>query len=132
MGSWGHEAFQNDPALDWADELSTADDLSLVLRTLQTVIETPDYVEDDEASAAIAAAEVVALLKGAPKTPLPERITAWAAVHPVIVDSALLQLAQQAVHRVVEDSELRDQWEDSPDRDRWLSSVQDLFARLQG
>ena len=41
MGAWSHEAFGNDDALDWAQGLEDADDLSLIEAALAAVADEP-------------------------------------------------------------------------------------------
>ncbi|WP_218946253.1 MULTISPECIES: DUF4259 domain-containing protein [Acinetobacter] len=66
MGAWSHEPFGNDDALDWVDQLvEGGNDESVLARVFNRAIENQkDYLEADEASMIVAAAEVVAKLLG--------------------------------------------------------------------
>ena len=65
MGAWSHEAFGNDTACDWADGLEEVDDLSLVEAAIDAVVDAPGGdLDASEACEALAAAEVVACLRG--------------------------------------------------------------------
>jgi len=65
MGAWSHESFGNDDACDWVAQLEECNDLSFVESTLDALLAVgDDYLEAPEASQAIAAAEVVARLRG--------------------------------------------------------------------
>ena len=67
MGAWDATSFGNDTANDWAYDLEKCDDLSYIESTLQEVLDTgDDYLDSDPASEAIAAAEVLAWLRGRP------------------------------------------------------------------
>src|SRR5947209_19498458 len=67
MGAWGVLAFDNDTANDWAYDLESADDLSLVQGALDKVERLgAGYLDADVACEALAACEVVARLKGRP------------------------------------------------------------------
>lgn len=63
MGAWGHGAFDNDTACDWAYELEQASDLSLVDIALQNVLFVgKDYLDSDVANQAHNAKPVNLLL----------------------------------------------------------------------
>ena len=65
MGAWRMGAFDNDTACDWAYELEESSDLSVLDNTFEKVISVgSDYLEAPDAEEAIAAAEVVARMKG--------------------------------------------------------------------
>lgn len=60
MGAWSVEPFGNDVAADWAWELEDESDWSLVDDALSDVLDDLDDIDQDTATIAIAAAEVVA------------------------------------------------------------------------
>jgi hypothetical protein len=65
MGTWLVDSFGNDDACDWADGLEEVSDLSLVEDAINAVLAFGnEYVEAPEATAAIAAIEVIARLQG--------------------------------------------------------------------
>jgi hypothetical protein len=132
MGAWGHNSFENDSALDWADALCLASNITPVVDTLKAVVEKDDYIEVDEGSAAIAAGEVVAALKGMPSVYLLEKIASWVQQNPLDPSAELISLALQAAERVADgDSELKELWEESNKQPEWLSAISDLKMRLQ-
>ena len=63
MGAWGHGSFQNDSAMDWLDELPGSD-RAMVREALERVVGASGYVEVDDGSAALAAAELIAAAHG--------------------------------------------------------------------
>ncbi len=76
MGTWGYHAFDNDHALDWADELvNAAKPLSYIDRALKAALKTTD--DSYECDRAVAAAEVVAALRGHSSKMLPENVSSW-------------------------------------------------------
>jgi hypothetical protein len=107
LGAWGAGSFDNDAALDWVAELEGANSLDVVRAALGAAV-LPDevYLEVDEASAALAAAEVVAGLRSQPAAELPVEVRDWVAAHPQPVDDDLRDLALRALQRVTTDSEL--------------------------
>jgi hypothetical protein len=129
MGAWGHSAFENDDALDWVAELEEVGNTSILIAAFDAVLEAQeDYIEIPEASITISAAEVVAALLGRADTSLPEEIQAWVAGQDK-VDSKIVEKARRAVNRVLEDSELKEVWEDSVSSN-WRMSVEGLLMRL--
>lgn len=133
MGAWGTGPFENDDALDWAGD-APAGDLEYVQSVLASAAE-PDgsYLEAPDASRALAAAEAVAALNGAPAEGLPDTVTTWLDTLPREFDDTLLAQARAATDRVVtEPSELLELWDDADDADAmaWKASVADLRQRL--
>ena len=132
MGAWDGTSFGNDTANDWVYELERSDDLSLIDQALTRVMETGEaYLEAPEAEEAIAAAEVVAWLRGRPAEvdAYTKKVAAWVAAHPLEVPQALLEKALAALARIqAEPSELLELWEG---QDEWSQSVQALRERLQ-
>ncbi|OJT23213.1 hypothetical protein BO221_20310 [Archangium sp. Cb G35] len=130
MGAWGAGSFENDDALDWLGELSESEDAGVLHETLKTLLKSePDEREAPEASAALAAAEVVAAGMGCPARKLPEEVQQWVEAHPLDNPRALARLSLDAVRELKSRSELRDLWEESS-LEEWLSEVRDLETRL--
>ena len=148
MGAWGSGSFENDTAYDWIRELErqTAEDAPDFLReALSAVADAPDgeYIDSDEGSAALAAAEVVAAALGRPATApvqefvgtdpvegLPGGVRTWLAAHPFTPPKDLIDLARRAVRRARSDgSELKELWDDAGD-ESWARVVDDLEQRL--
>lgn len=73
MGAWGSGSFENDDALDWLTDFCDDPDKGLIADALTTVAEMDDseYLEAPDCCVAIAAAEIVAALKGAPNSTHP-------------------------------------------------------------
>jgi hypothetical protein len=132
MGAWGVGSLENDSALDWLGFFEDQPDLGLLESTFAAVAdaEEDDYLEVDEASSAIAAAELVAFAMGHPGPELSDTVTAWIAQHRVEV-AALAPLAVRALERVANDSEVAELWEETTDNDAWLADVEGLIGRIQ-
>ena len=133
MGAWGTGSFENDDALEWISSARDGD-LEQIRSALAPVAE-PDgaYLDAPEGAHALAAAEAVASLRGAPPVDLPERVGAWIDTLSREFDDALLVQARAATDRVVTaPSELLDHWEDMGDDDAtaWRAQVADLRDRL--
>ena len=153
MGTWGHNAFENDDAAEWADQLTGAsvadsldapgmdltaldsqarslDDVSFLTAALERgAASSADALDDFEASAhALAAAEVVAALLGRPGDLLPEDVADWAEERQG-QHGALAPLAQKAIARIRTASELKRLWDEGDGGD-WYASLDDLAHRL--
>lgn len=121
MGAWGHNTFENDAALDWVIGLADNQELAFLRDSLE------DGIDED----VLAAAEVIAALRGRPGEGLPEDVTEWVSLHPFEVPDDLLAAARDAVTKVRNDSELQELWEESTWLQSWHESVDDLLRRLE-
>lgn len=133
MGAWGTGPFENDEALDWIGD-APAGDLEYVRSALAAAAE-PDgsYLDASDGNLVLAAAEVVAALRGAPAEGLPDSVTEWVETLPRELDETLLGQARAATDRVItEPSELLELWDEAepPDATAWKAGVADLRQRL--
>ena len=134
MGAWSHESFGNDDACDWVAELQEGTSLRPVESAFDEVIDAgDDYLEAPQACVAIAAAEVVARLRGrfGLCDAYSERIDQWVARVELEPAPPLIAKARLALERVLaEPSELLELWEDSHDSSEWRAAVTDLASRV--
>ena len=129
MGAWGHKSFENDDALDFVWQFEESG-MSAIESAFKLAINPPDdYLEAPEASAALAAAEFVA----AKKTGQTDRL-----VHDHVdliekIDASpkLIGDSKNAVSRVLQNSELRELWEESDELNIWHDDVLVLLERLK-
>lgn len=134
MGAWGEKAFQNDSALDWLSDFE-ADGLAALHDVLGAVADTPadDYLDVDDGSPAIAAAEIVAAALGQGRERVPKSVVRWLDANPSAITADDRELARRAVERVVgEGSELRALWDDAGLDSDWHADVRILLTRLGG
>jgi hypothetical protein len=128
MGAWGVQAFQNDDALDWLEELE-AGGAEVVRQGLTAV--TNGYIDAPDGTIAVAAAEVTAAAQGNPHGDLPEEVATWVTAHGYEFTAEDAQLALEAVERVAgEESELAELW-DEADEPEWKESLENLTERLR-
>ena len=104
MGAWGSGPFQNDSALDFVYEIQGTADL---LRAFDWAAQ--DYIEVDEASSIVVAAECVAAMAGYPHSGLPDELAQLIATFPS-PDSALIRKAASAQAATAAASELAELW----------------------
>jgi len=132
MGEWGAASFENDPASDWFLLVEEAVDPGVVIASaLDGAVGESEYLGLDESCEALAAAELSASCAGHASARLPDNVRYWVDTHPHQPHDSEIDQAVQAVQRVREESELRDYWERSVDRDKWLREVDDLTGRLE-
>lgn len=82
MGTWAIDAFGNDYAMDWAQDLQEYKTLELVETTLDNVIDSTEAgLEAPFAAEALAALDVIARLQGKPgeNDPATAEVDAWVA-----------------------------------------------------
>jgi hypothetical protein len=128
MGAWGSGAFENDDASDRVYELEQ--------RGIEAVVEAlapapgDGYLEAPDGVLAIAAAEVVAAIGGAPAEDLPEEVLA-VVERGLRIDRDVYAAAVAAIARVLgPESELRDLWMEAESGDEWRRAVAALRRRL--
>ena len=133
MGAWGADSFENDDASDWLADFCDGPDPALILNALTTVAEMDagDYLEAPDCSVGIAAAEVVAALKSAPNTLLPDDAKTCFSKLAIKADPSLIALALNAIERIKTNSELRELWDESEVPDDWYQAVTNLEVRLR-
>jgi hypothetical protein len=132
MGAWGPGNFENDAALDWLYDFGE-NDFRLIERTLAGVAAMVEADELDayEASEVLAAAECVAAAVGFPPHDPPQELADWLAENsPMPVKPAYVEMARQAVARVLAKSELRELWLESEEFGEWETAVTNLQSRL--
>jgi hypothetical protein len=128
MGAWGTGPFDNDDAGDWVYEVEDGG-IDAIHDVLDATVEI-DAPDLSVGSAAVAAAELVAVIAGQPGLPLPEHVTALVRdlgpVEPALVDAAL-----KAVAHVRTNGELAELWAETDDHDAWLATLDDITRRLE-
>ncbi len=135
MGTWAVDAFGNDYAQDWAEDLHETSNLDAVEDTLNTVLDSGAELEAPFAAEALAAIEVLARLqgKGGPRTEDSAAVDEWVDARKAKARprADLAEKAARAIERILSpDSELRQLWEDSEHYTDWRAAVEDLRARL--
>ncbi|MFC3835029.1 MULTISPECIES: DUF4259 domain-containing protein [Deinococcus] len=132
MGTWGTGSFDNDSAADFIREV--VEDGAVALREALEVVLDPDldYIEAEEGSRAIAAAEVIAAItSGDHRNITDDDLLAWVEGTDGRTLSDQREPALEALERVLgPDSELPELWEESDDRRDWQRDVQRLRASL--
>ncbi|MCA1861503.1 DUF4259 domain-containing protein [Janthinobacterium sp. HSC-3S05] len=136
MGTWATDAFGNDYAMDWAQDLHEYKTLELVETTLDNVIDSQEAeLEAPFAAEALAALDVIARLLGKPgeDDPATAEVDEWVAACKKKVTPPLLEKARLAFERITaESSELRQLWQDSEHFADWQADVAALRARVLG
>ena len=136
MGTWATDAFGNDYAMDWAQDLHEYKTLELVETTLDNVIDSQETeLEAPFAAEALAALEVIARLLGkrGEADPATAEVDEWVAACRKKVTPPLLEKARLAFDKITaEASELRQLWQDSEPFADWQADVAHLRARVLG
>lgn len=136
MGTWAVDAFGNDYAQDWAQDLAETSNLDAVENTLDVALEVGSgELIAPLAAEALVAIEVLARLqgKGGVQSDDSAPVDAWVAARKAKARprADLAQKAHQVIERVLSDSsELCALWEDSAHFAQWRATVDDLRARI--
>ncbi len=132
MGAWGVEAFENDDAVDFASEVKATKDLSVIEQALEAVLSTPEYLEASVSSVGLAAADIVARVRGqfGQQDSYTAGVDAWVRTRSLPVDERMVTKARAVVERVrIEPSELLELWSEG-DPAEWLAVLDALKERL--
>ena len=131
MGDWDASSFGNDTANEWAYSLERCSDFSCIQKALRRVLDAGDvYLEAAEAEEAVAAAEVIAWLRGWPGkvNSHTEKVATWVNAHPLRPSKALVKSALDALDRVQgAQSELAELWKGDT---KWKAAMRNLRKRL--
>jgi len=129
-GAWGDGSFDNDDAMDWVNDCVRATSPEVVKAAFDRVL-SAEVVEAPDASAAIAAAEVVAASLGKPSPSIPADLRAWLAGQRPAQVAAQAALAQRALTKIEDPkhSELRQLWSEGK-ANKWLTKVHALQSRI--
>jgi hypothetical protein len=129
VGAWGTGSFENDDAADWVLGLGkfSPGDLSKILVQAAGA----EYLEAPVACETIAAAEVVAALKGSPAEGAPAAVVQWAKKHPQALTPELTAAAMQAMDRARKNGELKDLWMEADGLNDWIAAMRELQGRLE-
>lgn len=143
MGAWGLGSFENDDAMDWMSDFAEVQDMNLINATFDIVIENAgSYIEAPEASNALAAAEIIAAIKGNIHKDFPDYyLNKSEEIEAELIDfdklkTGLIEDVSQKALQVVrlikenENSELKQLWQDTDEFSDWLNDVNELEKRL--
>jgi hypothetical protein len=138
MGAWGEGPFDNDTAADWSAAFADVGGpagIELVEEALRAAAETgeDDYLESHEGALALAAAELVAAVRGmdVERSPYNRAALAWVAASRPDAGSGTVSLAVGALERVLApESELVELWEDAGTA-TWRPLVEDRLRSLR-
>lgn len=134
MGAWGAGIFDNDTACDFAAEVVASRDLSMLEGTFDRILTAGSGdVEAPDAEEALAAADIIARLKGRlrAQTAYTAEIDQWVDRLKLSPSDGLVDKARRAVDRILtEPSELLDLWRESDHFESWKRSIEDLSRRL--
>ena len=132
MGAWGSDSFENDDAADWVADFCDAPDQTVIVNTLSPVanLDAGEYLEVSDCCVGIAAAEVVAALKGAPNLNVPDDTKICLSSLKMKVEPGLIALALKTIERIKTNSELKELFDESEDPEEWYQAVGNLEERL--
>jgi len=131
-GSWIADTLSNDHALDFLDQIVPDGGVEAIQGALDGALNSVSPVDDERASRALAAAEMVAAMVGNPSRYLPAPCKEWAVFHSKDANKDILQSAVRAVDRIISDSETRELMQEGGAKNLqdWQVSVTNLQVRL--
>ena len=130
MGVWGSGTFDNDDASDWLYALEGSTGHELLESTLRAAAAPEGYLEAPTCCEALAAAEIIAAIRGWSHPALPPEASRWARAEHRALPPELTALAVAAIDRIEHDSELKELWVDPEGSAEWRRALTDLRRRL--
>jgi hypothetical protein len=132
-GGWAADTLSNDDASDLLGQIPNGG-VEAIRSALDAALTPVSPVNDERASRALAAAEMVAAMVGKPSRNLPAPCKEWAVLHSKDANRDLIESAVSAVDRVVKDSEMQELIQEGGAKNLhdWQVSVTNLQARLIG
>jgi hypothetical protein len=137
MGTWDEGPFDNDTSADWVWEFEEADqqaglDHIQAALVLAAGVGRDDHLKADPGMKAVAAAEVVAAIRGlaVERSSYNEEALEWVTRTTPVADQPLVNLAITALDRIAASkSELAELWEESGSPS-WRASVESRKVSL--
>ena len=130
MGAWGTGIFDDDSAYDFADELS-ADALAFFRHSFEVALASQPVGVDASHAVTVSAAYVDAILHGTRYRNDDQRgFDAFIASHKSMPVAELKPLAALAIARVLDGSDLDEEWRGAEKHAEWRAVLSDLQARL--
>jgi len=135
VGAWGSGIFENDTACDFAAAVAEGGGVEALTRALDRVLSSEgDYLGTSDAEKGLAAAEIVARLKGSAgeETAYTALIDAWIKGAQMPASDELVEKAKRSIVRILsEPSELMELWMPSSDAfDDWKRRAEEVSRRL--
>jgi hypothetical protein len=127
MGTWGNSNFDSDAALDFLNELNVQNIIQALTQAFELQI---DYIDDEQGSRTLAAAEILAAAKDKNISRIPQQ--AQPLVRKLTPTTVMCSDARQAVNRIMQSSETKELHAELPMEEyaAWENSLKSLIQRL--
>lgn len=139
MGTWDANNFGNDGACDFASDIIEGDK-SLIKDAIIKIVEldNENYLEAPDCENALAAIEFIATFKGNAPADLPEEAEDWIKKNDLLnfktgffgkqID--IVDLSKKAIDRILNNSEMKELWEESGEFEEWKKILENLKNRI--
>ncbi len=138
MGAWCTDNFSNDIATDWVAALEKSKGLKVLMSPIERIHKNTGYLQIEECSEALAASEVVAAAISSDYSITPESVQTWLNTKKGFIFAKKPQIganhsikAINVVERILNESELKELWQDSDEFENWQGKQQSLLAKLR-
>jgi len=138
MGAWCTDNFSNDIAAEWLASLEKSKGTKFLMSPIERISQNAGYLKIEECSEALAASEVVAAAVSADYSIAPESVQTWLQTKKGFIFAKTPQVkiahssqAIQVVERILNESELKELWQDSQEFDSWQGKQQILLDKLR-
>lgn len=125
MGTWSTQPFGNDSAMDWIWSLEATQDADKFI--LDSLDPSKDNAEDEHA---VASATLVAKAAFAKVSGLPKEAKEWIETTGYVPSYTVIEKAIESLTRIIDQSELKDLWEESGSLKSWVESMTRILDQL--
>lgn len=133
MDAWSAGNFGNEDAVEWLKTVTNGGGESTIRQAIECIELFPEdeFLDAVFCSQALAAAEFIAAARGNPPgEDFPKEAEAWLKENSLQPDENLLQATRRAVDRILNNSELKELWQEGCSNDEWHLTIIDLRRRL--
>lgn len=137
MGAWGFKTFENDYALDWVGSLIIQNKKDMIISALKEIELNNEYIEAPECSEALCAIEIIASIKSEDSSDLTEELLEWINIKRGLLRKSItfsqseINLAISTLKKIINDSELKELWQESDNYQEWISYQLKLERKLK-
>jgi len=136
MGAWGVGNFENDDALDWIYDLKSSNDKKLIIKALRNIDDNSEYLEAPDCSEALSAIEIVAAKHSNNMSGLSDDLIEWVNKKHGLFKKTItftsddISVSRSVLNKIINDSELKELWEETDDFDAWKKVQKNLLEKL--
>ena len=126
MGTWGCNIFENDDSCDFVENLGHNREYEDLRDALERVLKNHISFSVYDSHIALAATSVIKGIVTGDYETLPPNVIEWAKTRKTKDFTNLIQPSLEAIEKIKRNSELREEWSNTPEFLEWLKVIENL------